>query len=94
VVKGKDITAAGINAVMKAAANNDSFGYTSDPIVSSDVIGMSYGSCLTETQTRSARSTTTLSGADVAWYDNENSYTARWFAPSSTSPNWAEPSGK
>ncbi|NLI23033.1 MAG: type I glyceraldehyde-3-phosphate dehydrogenase [Clostridiales bacterium] len=78
VVKGKDITAAGINAVMKAAANNDSFGYTSDPIVSSDVIGMSYGSLFDETQTMVSKiDDDTYQVQTVAWYDNENSYTSQ-----------------
>ena len=50
VVKGKDITVDGINAAMKAAAN-ESFGYNEDQIVSSDVIGMRYGSLFDATQT-------------------------------------------
>ncbi|MBP3696049.1 MAG: type I glyceraldehyde-3-phosphate dehydrogenase, partial [Clostridia bacterium] len=54
VVKGKDITVAGINAAMKAAAN-DSFGYNEEQIVSSDVIGMRYGSLFDATQTMVAK---------------------------------------
>lgn len=78
VVKGKDVTAAGINAVMKAAANSASFGYTSDPIVSSDVIGMSYGSLFDETQTMVSKiDDDTYQVQTVAWYDNENSYTSQ-----------------
>ncbi|MBQ7728242.1 MAG: aldehyde dehydrogenase, partial [Clostridia bacterium] len=50
VVKGKDVTAEGINAAMKAAAS-ESFGYNEDQIVSSDVIGMRYGSLFDSTQT-------------------------------------------
>ena len=50
VVKGKDVTVEGINAAMKAAAN-ESFGYTEDEIVSSDIIGMRFGSLFDATQT-------------------------------------------
>ena len=50
VVKGKDVTKEGINAAMKAAAN-ESYGYTEDEIVSSDVIGMKFGSLFDATQT-------------------------------------------
>ena len=50
VVKGADVTVDGINAAMKAAAS-ESFGYNEDPIVSSDVIGMRYGSLFDATQT-------------------------------------------
>ena len=54
VVKGKDVTVEGINAAMKAAAS-ESFGYNEDPIVSSDVIGMRYGSLFDATQTMVAK---------------------------------------
>ena len=50
VVKGKDVTKESINAAMKAA-QNESFGYTEEEIVSSDVIGMKYGSLFDATQT-------------------------------------------
>ncbi|MBQ5477973.1 MAG: type I glyceraldehyde-3-phosphate dehydrogenase, partial [Bacteroidaceae bacterium] len=50
VVKGKDVTVEGINAAMKAAAT-ESFGYNEDPIVSSDIIGMRFGSLFDATQT-------------------------------------------
>ena len=50
VVKGKDVTVEGINAAMKAASN-ESFGYTEDQIVSSDIIGMKFGSLFDATQT-------------------------------------------
>ncbi|MDY3671405.1 MAG: type I glyceraldehyde-3-phosphate dehydrogenase, partial [Prevotella sp.] len=50
VVKGKDVTVEGINAAMKAAGT-ESFGYTEDQIVSSDIIGMKYGSLFDATQT-------------------------------------------
>ncbi len=54
VVKGKDVTKEAINAAMKAAAS-ESFGYNEDPIVSSDVIGMRYGSLFDATQTMVAK---------------------------------------
>ena len=54
VVKGKDVTVEGINAAMKAAAS-ESFGYNEDPIVSSDVIGMKFGSLFDATQTMVAK---------------------------------------
>ena len=77
VVKGSDITVEGINAAMKAAAN-DSFGYNDEPIVSSDVIGMRYGSLFDATQTMVAKiDDDTYQVQVVSWYDNENSYTSQ-----------------
>ena len=77
VVKGKDVTKEGINAAMKAAAS-DSFGYNEDPIVSSDVIGMRYGSLFDATQTMVAKiDEDTYQVQVVSWYDNENSYTSQ-----------------
>ncbi len=77
VVKGKDITVDGINAAMKAAAN-DSFGYNEEQIVSSDVIGMRYGSLFDATQTMVAKiDDDTYQVQVVSWYDNENSYTSQ-----------------
>ncbi len=77
VVKGSDITVEGINAAMKAAAN-DSFGYNEEPIVSSDVIGMRYGSLFDATQTMVAKiDDDTYQVQVVSWYDNENSYTSQ-----------------
>ena len=77
VVKGKDVTVDGINAAMKAAAN-DSFGYNEEPIVSSDVIGMRYGSLFDATQTMVAKiDDDTYQVQVVSWYDNENSYTSQ-----------------
>ena len=77
VVKGKDITADGINAAMKAAAS-DSFGYNEDPIVSSDIIGIRYGSLFDATQTMVAKiDEDTYQVQVVSWYDNENSYTSQ-----------------
>ncbi len=77
VVKGKDITVDGINDAMKAAAN-ESFGYNVDQIVSSDVIGMRYGSLFDSTQTMVAKiDDDTYQVQVVSWYDNENSYTSQ-----------------
>ena len=77
VVKGKDVTKEGINAAMKAAANA-SFGYNEDQIVSSDVIGMRYGSLFDATQTMVAKvAEDTYQVQVVSWYDNENSYTSQ-----------------
>ena len=72
VVKGT-VTVDEVNAAMKAAAT-DSFGYNEDEIVSSDIVGSTYGSIFDATQT--------MVGADnlvqvVSWYDNENSYTSQ-----------------
>ena len=77
VVKGKDVTKESINAAMKAAANQ-SYGYNEEPIVSSDVVGMRYGSLFDATQTM----VLPLPNGDtqvqvVSWYDNENSYTSQ-----------------
>ncbi len=77
VVKGKDITKDGINAAMKAASN-ESFGYNDEQIVSSDVIGMRYGSLFDATQTMVAKiDDDTYQVQVVSWYDNENSYTSQ-----------------
>ena len=77
VVKGTDVTVDGINAAMKAAAS-ESFGYNEDPIVSSDVIGMRYGSLFDATQTMVAKIADDLYEVQVvSWYDNENSYTSQ-----------------
>ncbi|MBR2672264.1 MAG: type I glyceraldehyde-3-phosphate dehydrogenase, partial [Oscillospiraceae bacterium] len=77
VVKGKDVTKESINAVMKAAAN-ESYGYNEDPIVSSDVIGMKYGSLFDATQTMVSKlDDDTYQVQVVSWYDNENSYTSQ-----------------
>ena len=77
VVKGDDVTKEGINAAMKAAAS-ESFGYNEDPIVSSDVIGMKYGSLFDATQTMVSPIGAGLYEVQVvSWYDNENSYTSQ-----------------
>ena len=69
----KSVTKEEINAAMKAAAT-ESFGYNEDEIVSSDIVGSTYGSIFDATQT--------MVGEDnlvqvVSWYDNENSYTSQ-----------------
>ena len=77
VVKGTDVTVDGINAAMKAAAS-DSYGYNEDPIVSSDIIGITYGSLFDATQTMVSKISDDLYEVQVvAWYDNENSYTSQ-----------------
>ena len=77
VVKGEDVTKEGINAAMKAAAN-DSYGYTEEPLVSSDIIGITYGSLFDATQTMVTKVGEGLYQVQVvAWYDNENSYTSQ-----------------
>ena len=77
VVKGKDVTKEGINAAMKAAANA-SFGYTEEELVSSDIIGITYGSLFDATQTMVTKiDDETYQVQVVSWYDNENSYTSQ-----------------
>ena len=77
VVKGKDVTVDGINKAMRDAAS-ESFGYNEDPIVSSDVIGMRYGSLFDSTQTMVSKiDDDTYQVQVVSWYDNENSYTSQ-----------------
>ena len=77
VVKGNDVTKESVNAAMKAAAS-ESFGYNTDDIVSSDVIGMRYGSLFDSTQTMVAKiDDDTYQVQVVSWYDNENSYTSQ-----------------
>ena len=77
VVKGKDVTKEGINAAMKAKAS-ESFGYNTDEIVSSDIIGSTYGSIFDATQTMVSKiDDDTYQVQVVAWYDNENSYTSQ-----------------
>ena len=77
VVKGKDITKESINAAMKAQAS-ESFGYNEDEIVSSDIIGIRYGSLFDSTQTMVAQIADDLYQVQVvSWYDNENSYTSQ-----------------
>ena len=76
-VVDKKVTKEEINAAMKAAAS-ESFGYNEDQIVSSDVIGMRYGSLFDATQTMVAKiDDDTYQVQVVSWYDNENSYTSQ-----------------
>ena len=71
------VSVEGINEAMKAAVS-ESFGYTEEEIVSSDVIGMSYGSLFDATQTLAQRCGTNIYEVRVvAWYDNEMSYTCQ-----------------
>jgi len=77
VVKGENVTKAGINAAMKAASNA-SFGYTEEELVSSDIIGINFGSLFDATQTLVTEIGNGLYQVQVvAWYDNENSYTSQ-----------------
>ena len=77
VVKGENVTTEGINAAMKAAAS-ESFGYNEDEIVSSDIIGIRYGSLFDSTQTMVSELGNGLYQVQVvSWYDNENSYTSQ-----------------
>ena len=77
VVKGKDVTKEGINAAMKAASSA-SFGYTEEELVSSDIVGITYGSLFDATQTMVSKiDEDTYQVQVVSWYDNENSYTSQ-----------------
>ncbi len=76
-VVNKEVTADEVNAAMKAAAS-DSFGYTEEQLVSSDIVGITYGSLFDATQTKvmplgPGKSLVKV----VSWYDNENSYTSQ-----------------
>lgn len=72
----RTVTKEEINAAMKAAAN-ESFGYTEEELVSSDVIGMDFGSLFDATQTRVMTVGDKQLVKTVAWYDNEMSYTCQ-----------------
>ena len=72
----KKVTAEEVNAAMKAASNV-SFGYTEDEIVSSDVIGIEYGSLFDATQTKVQSIGDHQLVKTVSWYDNENSYVSQ-----------------
>ena len=77
VVKGENVTKESINAAMKAASST-SYGYTEEPLVSSDIVGMTYGSLFDATQTMVAQlDENTYQVQVVSWYDNENSYTSQ-----------------
>lgn len=75
-VVNKTVTVEEVNAAMKAAAN-ESFGYTEDEIVSSDVIGSTYGSLFDATQTRVLTVGDKQLVRTVSWYDNEMSYVSQ-----------------
>ena len=73
----ESVSVEGLNEAMKKEAN-ESFGYTEEQIVSSDVIGMSYGSIFDATQTLAQRCGTKIYAVRVvAWYDNEMSYVSQ-----------------
>ena len=77
VVKGKDVTVDSINEAMKKAAN-ESYGYTTEKLVSSDIVGMKFGSLFDANQTMvTDNGDGTYLVQVVAWYDNENSYTSQ-----------------
>ncbi|GKX67718.1 type I glyceraldehyde-3-phosphate dehydrogenase [Inconstantimicrobium mannanitabidum] len=77
VVKAKDLTVEAVNAAMKAASN-ESFGYTEEELVSSDIVGIRFGSLFDATQTMVSKVGEDLYQVQtVAWYDNENSYTSQ-----------------
>jgi glyceraldehyde 3-phosphate dehydrogenase len=75
-ILNKKVTLEEVNAAMKAAAN-ESFGYTEDEIVSSDIIGISYGSLYDATQTRVIANGDQQLVKTVSWYDNEMSYVSQ-----------------
>ena len=77
VVKGSDVTVESVNAAMKAQ-ESETFGYNTDAIVSSDIIGIRYGSLFDATQTMVTKiDDETAQVQVVSWYDNENSYTSQ-----------------
>ena len=77
VVKGHDITVEKINEAMKNASN-ESFGYTEELLVSTDIVGTRYGSIFDATQTLVSKiDDDTYQVQVVAWYDNENGYTSQ-----------------
>jgi glyceraldehyde 3-phosphate dehydrogenase len=75
-ILSKKVTAEEINAAMKAASN-ESYGYTEDEIVSTDVIGTLFGSLFDATQTKVMTVGDTQMVKTVSWYDNENSYVSQ-----------------
>ena len=76
VMLGKKTTVAEVNAAMKAASN-ESYGYTEDEIVSTDIIGTTYGSLFDATQTRVQTVGDVQLVRTVSWYDNEMSYVSQ-----------------
>jgi glyceraldehyde 3-phosphate dehydrogenase len=75
-ILGKKVTIEEVNAAMKAAAN-ESYGYTEDEIVSSDIIGMHFGSLFDATQTKVLDAGDKQLVKTVSWYDNEMSYVSQ-----------------
>ena len=75
-VLNKKVTKDEVNAAMKAASN-ESFGYTEEPLVSSDIVGIHFGSLFDATQTKVIESGDKQLVKTVSWYDNEMSYTAQ-----------------
>ena len=75
-ILNKKVTVDEVNDAMKAASN-ESFGYTTDEIVSSDIIGINYGSLFDATQTRVQTLGDTQLVRTVSWYDNEMSYVSQ-----------------
>jgi glyceraldehyde 3-phosphate dehydrogenase len=73
---GKKVTVEEINTAMKAAAN-ESYGYTEDEVVSSDIIGINFGSLFDATQTRVQTVGDSQIVRTVSWYDNEMSYVSQ-----------------
>ena len=77
VCKAEDLTVEKVNAHMKSVAT-PSYGYTEEQLVSSDIVGMTYGSLFDATQTMVTKVEDGLYEVQVvAWYDNENSYTSQ-----------------
>ena len=72
----KPVTVEEVNAAMKAASN-ESFGYTEEELVSSDIVGIHFGSLFDATQTKIVQNGDTQLVKTVSWYDNEMSYTAQ-----------------
>ena len=75
-ILNKKVTAEEVNAAMKAASN-ESFGYTEDEIVSSDVVGIHFGSLFDATQTKVISVGDKQLVRTVSWYDNEMSYVSQ-----------------
>ncbi|CAM2363143.1 type I glyceraldehyde-3-phosphate dehydrogenase [Listeria seeligeri] len=76
-VLDKKVTVDEVNAAMEAASDPETFGYTNDQVVSSDIKGMTFGSLFDETQTKVLTVGDQQLVKTVAWYDNEMSYTAQ-----------------
>ena len=76
VILSKETSIDEVNAAMKAAAN-ESFGYNEDEIVSTDIIGMTFGSLFDSTQTKVIGKGNQQMVKTVSWYDNEMSYVSQ-----------------